>query len=94
MPEKKNSIESFSEKKKDSASSRYTRGANNPRGRNRGTYKSFKGDKVETHESERNFRESPVDENSNENEKGSEITQNTSQHSNRLKRVSQKFQKN
>ena len=47
--EKKNSSEPIVKReKRENGTSRYTRGSNNPRGQNRGTYKSVKSGKDET----------------------------------------------
>ena len=76
MPEKNHSIEPMGarEKKREDGSSRYTRGANNPRGRNQGSYRSVKDEaKYPEHDTKER-----AEEHSKENNMNSIQTGNTS----------------
>ena len=81
--EKKNSSEPTVEReKRENGTSRYTRGSNNPRGRNRGTYKSVKSGKDDAKTMEHDTKD-VTEQHSKEKEPTSENNQNVSVHSSR-----------
>ena len=81
--EKKNSSEPTVEReKRENGTSRYTRGSNNPRGRNRGTYKSVKSGKDDAKTMEHDTKD-VTEQHSKEKEPTDENNQNVSVHSSR-----------